>query len=143
MKKIIPYFTNIYTVVLYIGQEGKYCIAYSANNIFSKGNRKREKLEDMAKIEFEDIESANIYLATKIYPNIDNLNGTVENATLCEDKKEEEEYATTGCSGGGSGSQYYFAGAKNFRNHYFSFYMSTENYIRNKILAARKASKIR
>lgn len=137
MKKIVPFFTNIYNVVLYIGPENKFCIAYSANNIFSKKNKKQENLADMAKLEFSDIDSANMCLATKIYPNIDAM-GTVQNATVCTDAQEEAEYALfNGSSYGGSGAQHYFQGTKNLEDCYFSFYMESERMYRNKIKAKK------
>ena len=135
MKKIIPFFTNIYNVVLYIGPENKFCIAYSANNIFSKNNKPTKQLNDMTKLEFSDMDSANICLATKIYPNIDEM-GTVQNATICTDPYEEQEYAQQdGCSFGGSGAQYYFQGTKNLKECYCSFYMGTERLFRDQIKA--------
>ena len=141
MKKIIPFITNIYFVILYIDQNNKPSIAYSANTKFFNKERPKQKFEDMAKLHFADIDSANLYLATKIYPNIDGLNGFVENATLRNDEENDKEYALNGWSSGGSGKQFYFAGMKNLDEHYFGFYMAKENLIRRKVLAKQKQIK--
>lgn len=141
MKKIIPFFSKVYSVVLYIDQDCTPCIAYSAYNIFKK-DRKRQKFEDMPKLHFNDVDSANLCLATKIYPNVV-WDAMVENVTFGQDAKEEAEYAETGTSGGGSGNQFYFSGTKNLKNHYFGFYMARENLVRREILAKHKQGKIR
>lgn len=142
MKKIIPYFTKIYRVVLYISKDNKFCVAYSANNIFSK-ERKNENLSEMQKMHFIDIDSANLYLAQKIYPNIDTLNGMVTNATITSDKQEDAELLVGNISRGGSGEQYYFAGKENLKDSYFSFYMHSEQNIRRQILNKHKSLKQR
>lgn len=132
MKKIIPFLTKIYSVVLYIDKDSKPSIAYSAYNIFNK-DRKKQKFDNMPKLHFTDIDSANICLATQIYPNIV-WDAVVENTTTRCDDKEELECATTGSSMGGSGNQFYFAGTKNLAGHYFNFYMAVEKNVRHKIL---------
>lgn len=139
MKKIIPFFTKIYSVVLYIDEDNKPSISYSAYNIFNK-NRNKQKFEDMPKLHFTDINSANLCLATTIYPNIE-WDATVENVTFDSDKQEEQEFAVTGVSRGGSGNQFYFSGTKNLKNHYFNFYMAREQLVRREILAKHKQAK--
>lgn len=140
MKKIIPFFTKIYSVVLYIDEDNKPSISYSAYNIFNK-NRNKQKFADMPKLHFTDINSANLYLATKIYPNIE-WDATVENVTFdSSDKQEEQEISVTGVSRGGSGNQFYFSGTKNLKNHYFDFYMAREQLVRREILAKHKQAK--
>lgn len=142
MKKIIPYFTKIYRVILYISPDNKFCVAYSANNIFSK-ERKHENLSEMQKMHFIDIDSANLYLAQKIYPNIDIFNGMVTNATITSDKQEDAEVLVCNISRGGSGEQYYFAGKENLKDSYSSFYMHSEQKIRRQILNKHKSLKQR
>ena len=142
MKKIIPHFTKIYRVMLYISPDNKFCVAYSANNIFSK-ERKNENLSEMQKMHFIDIDSANLYLAQKIYPNIDTLNGMVTNRTITSDKQEDAELLVGNISRGGSGEQYYFAGKENLKDSYFSFYMHSEQNIRRQILNKHKSLKQR
>ncbi|MBE6460282.1 MAG: hypothetical protein E7007_00035 [Alphaproteobacteria bacterium] len=139
MKKIIPFFTKIYSVVLYIDEDNKPSISYSAYNIFNK-NRNKQKFADMPKLHFTDINSANLCLATTIYPNIE-WDATVENVTFDSDKQEEQEFAATGVSRGGSGNQFYFSGTKNLKNHYFDFYMAREQLVRREILAKHKQAK--
>lgn len=139
MKKIIPFFTKIDSVILHIDQDNRPSIAYSAYNIFNK-DRKTQKFEDMSKLHFTNIDSANICLATKIYPNVV-WDATVENFTFGLDKQEEQEFAETGTSRGGSGNQFYFSGTKNLKNHYFDFYMAREQLVRREILAKHKQAK--
>ena len=139
MKKIIPFFSKVYSVILYIDKNTEPCIAYSAYNIFNR-NRTKQKLKDMSKLHFTDVDSANLYLAIKIYPNIV-WDGLVENVTFGKDEQEEFEYTTTGSSVGGSGRQFYFAGIKNLDRHYFGFYMPKEKLVRREILAKHKHGK--
>ena len=139
MKKIIPFFTKIYSVILHIDQDNRPSIAYSAYNIFNK-DRKKQAFEDMPKLHFTNIDSANVCLATKIYPNVV-WDATVENVTFGQDKQEEQEYAETGTSCGGSGKQFYFCGTKNLKNHYFDFYMEREKLVRREILTKHKLAK--
>lgn len=139
MKKIIPFFTKIYQVVLYIDKDSKPSIAYSAYDIFNK-DRKNQKFENMPKLHFMDIDSANRCLATRIYPNIV-WDATIQNATSRGDAEEEQEFAKTGSSTGGSGNQFYFAGTENLKECYFGFYMATENKVRRKILKHKNRQK--
>lgn len=141
MKKIIPFFTKIYQVVLYIDKDSKPSIAYSAYDIFNKDKKdKDQEFENMPKLHFVDIDSANRYLAKRIYPNIV-WDATVQNATSRGDAEEEAEFAKTGFSTGGSGNQFYFAGTENLKECYFDFYMAAEKKARRKILNHKSRQK--